>query len=267
MKKKDKPIGIFDSGIGGLTVVKEIIRELPNEEIIYFGDTARLPYGNKSAPTVVKFSIENAKFLLKFGVKFIIVACNTSSSLAVNRLKEMFSVPVLGVISPAVTKAVEISQNGRIGIIGTRATVESMCYQREIKKIKPSCKTFARPCPLFVPLAEEGWLRGEVTFKIAQTYLQPFFKKDIDTFILGCTHYPLLTRVIAKVLGKKIKFVDSAKETAREAKRILTKNGLCAEKNSHSARCKFYVSDEPTLFRKTGRRFLGKNIKLVQKVD
>jgi glutamate racemase len=264
MRRKDRPIGIFDSGIGGLTVVKEVIKELPNEDIVYFGDTARLPYGNKSAQTVIRFSLENARFLLKFGVKFIIVACNTSSSIALPTLRRRFRIPFLGVIRPAVKEAVQLSSKGRIGIIGTRATVASSCYRREIKRINPRVKSFLQACPLFVPLAEEGWMNDEVTLKVARTYLTPILKKDIDTLILGCTHYPLLKGVIRKVVGEQINFVDSAKETAREAKRMLVRNKLCTTRKSQAAECKFYVSDEPAVFRKVGRSFLGKTIKSAQ---
>ncbi|MCQ9208697.1 MAG: glutamate racemase [Omnitrophica bacterium] len=266
MAKRNRPIGIFDSGIGGLTVVREIIKELPHEDIIYFGDTARLPYGNKSAQTIIKFSSENVRFLLKFSVKFIIVACNSSSSLALATLRRRFNVPILGVIAPAVKKAVQISPNGRIGIIGTRATVGSSCYQRQIKRIKSTAQSFVQACPLFVPLAEEGWTGNEVTLKVARRYLGPLIKKDIDTLILGCTHYPLLKKVIRKVMGKNIKFVDSARETACEARRILEKSQLKANQVKKAGECSFYVSDEPAVFKKVGRRFLGKRIKSVQKV-
>jgi glutamate racemase len=262
MKKNNRPIGIFDSGIGGLTVVKEVIRELPGENIIYFGDTARVPYGNKSRRAIIKFSVENVKFLLKFGVKFIIVACNTSSSFALAALRRKFDVPVLGVIRPAVKKAAEISEKKRVGIIATRATVASGAYQREIAGINPAIKSFARACPLFVPLAEEGWFSGEVTRGVAQKYLGPVLKKDIDTLILGCTHYPLLENVIRRVAGKKITFVDSAGETAREAKRMLERLRLCAGR-SGAPRCRFFASDEPEQFRKVGRNFLGRRIEKV----
>lgn len=264
------PLGIFDSGIGGLTVVKEIVRELPSEEIVYFGDTARVPYGNKSPQTIVKFSLENARFLLKFGVKAIIVACNTSSSLALEALKKAVNVPVLGVISPAVKKAARISAKGRIGIIGTRATVASMCYQQEIARINGRIKSFAQPCPLFVPLVEEGWVDNEVTLRIVERYLTPLLKKDIDTLILGCTHYPLLKKVIRKAVGERIYFVDSAKELAGEVRGLLAGNGLGAEDNKKKytkpqngislARCRFYVSDEPAWFKRIGKKFLGRDI-------
>lgn len=266
MLKKNRPIGIFDSGIGGLTLVKEIIKQLPQEDIVYFGDTARVPYGNKSRQTVIKFSQECIKFLLKFNIKFVIVACNTSSSLALPALKKRFNVPILGVISPAVKKAVEISSSGRIGIIATRATVNSMCYQRQIKKRNFKFKSFTQACPLFVPLAEEGWTDDKITLEIAQRYLTPLLKRNIDTLILGCTHYPLLKNIIRKVVGKKVKFVDSAEETALEAKRILMERQLCTGPSPGSSHCRFFVSDEPARFKKLGRRFLERRIEHVQKV-
>lgn len=265
-KKRERPIGIFDSGIGGLTVVKEIIRTLPDEEIIYFGDTARLPYGNKSAQTVIRFSLENTRFLLKFGIKFLIVACNTSSSLALPALRKNFNIPVLGVIKPAVKKAVGLSPKGRIGIIGTRATINSRCYPRQIKKISPGSKSFTQACPLFVSLVEEGWLQDKLTLEVARRYLAPLQKKKIDTLILGCTHYLLLKQQIKQAMGRKINFVDSAKETALEARGILEKSGLCARPRRRRARCKFYVSDAPDRFRSIGRRFLGQSVKFVKMV-
>ncbi len=265
MQKRNRPIGIFDSGIGGLTVVREIVKELPREDIIYFGDTARLPYGNKSAQTVIRFSLENTRFLLKFGVKLIIVACNTSSGLALSTLRRRFKVPILGVIRPAVKKAVRTSAKGRIGVIATRATVDSRCYQSEIRRINPANKAFAKECPLFVPLAEEGWFNDEITLKVARKYLGPLLKRDIDTLILGCTHYPMLKKVIRKVAGPRINFVDSAKETALEAKRILDSFKLCAASRPSRAKRRFYVSDEPEWFRKVGRMFLGKKIEFVEK--
>lgn len=266
MVRNNRAIGIFDSGIGGLTVVKETIKALPSEDIVYFGDTARVPYGNKSRQTVIKFSLENVKFLLRFGVKLIVVACNTSSSLALQALKRKFKVPILEVISPAVNKACQISANGRIGIIATRATVASGCYQRQIKRMNRKLKSWALACPLFVPLAEEYWLDDEIALKVAQRYLAPLLKKKIDTLILGCTHYPLLKGTIGKVVGKEISFVDSAQETAKEVKRILVRNGLASDRSSRLSRCRFFVSDEPYLFAKVGRRFLGKKIKTVKKI-
>jgi len=267
MRRQDRPIGIFDSGIGGLTVVKELIKESPDEDIIYFGDTARLPYGNKSAQTVLKFSLENVRFLLKFGVKAIIVACNTSSSVALTALRRRFKCPILGVISPAVREAVRVSAGGRIGVIATRATVASRCYQGEIERVNPHLKCFVQACPLFVPLAEEGWTNGEVTLKVARKYLSPLLKRGIDTLILGCTHYPLLKGIMRKVVGERIEFVDSAREAAQEAKRLLAETGLYSAgrlTRSPQGRCRFYVSDEPAHFKKVGRMFLGKEIEFVR---
>lgn len=261
MKKSNSPIGIFDSGIGGLTVLKEIVKQLPNEDIVYFGDMARLPYGNKSARTVIRFSLENTKFLLKHGVKCIIVACNTSSSLALPTLRSRFKIPILGVIKSAVKEAVTVSTKGRIGIIGTRTTAASMSYQRQIRKINPRVKSFVQACPLFVPLAEEGWINDQVTLKVTQRYLKPLLKKHIDTLILGCTHYPILKTVIRKVAGEKINFVDSAKSVAQETKQVLLRNKLARNQNNRRGKYRFYVSDEPAVFRKVGRWFLGKNIK------
>lgn len=265
MIKNSQPIGIFDSGIGGLTVVKEIVKALPNEKIVYFGDTARLPYGNKSADTVIKFSLENTRFLLEFGVKMIIVACNTSSSVALATLRRRFNIPFLGVISPAVKEAVSLSSGGRIGIIGTRATVESKTYQRQIKKINPSFKSFTQACPLFVPLAEEGWIDDQLTYKVAQRYLSSLLKKNIDTLILGCTHYPILRGVIERVMGSKISYVDSARETANQARELLVSAGILSGDKANQANCKFYVSDEPAVFKKVGKKFLGKTIRIVRK--
>lgn len=246
--------------------MKAVLKELPGERLIYFGDTARVPYGNKSAPTIIKFSLENAGFLFKFGVKFIIVACNTSSSLALSALRRRFAIPFLGVIQPAVKKAVQVSANGRIGIIATRATINSRRYQREIKQLKAGLKVFTQPCPLFVPLAEEGWTDDGIALNVARKYLRPLIKKNIDTLILGCTHYPLLKKVIRKASGRGIHFVDSAEEVAKEARRILASKGLLAGQRAKPARCRFYVSDEPVSFRRLGRRFLGKSIAYVQKV-
>jgi glutamate racemase len=277
MLAKNRPIGIFDSGIGGLTVAREIIKELPAEDIIYFGDTARLPYGNKSAQSIIRFSTENVEFLLKFGVKLIIIACNTSSSLALSALRRRFKVPILDVIAPAVKKAVQGSRSGRIGIIATRATVASRCYQRRIERIQPGFKSFAQACPLFVPLAEEGWINNQATLKIARSYLRPLLKNNIDTLILGCTHYPLLKDTLRKAVGSDIEFVDSAKEIASQARQRLSKFGLCAgglragspnrRDKPALAKCRFYVSDAADRFRDTGSRFLGKKIVHVKKVS
>jgi glutamate racemase len=198
---KNKPIGIFDSGVGGLTVVKQIFRRLPNEEIVYLGDTARVPYGTKSPETIKRFAVENADFLMKFKVKLIVVACNTVSSTSMDILREKFSIPIVGVIKPGAEKAVQITRNNKVGIIGTYTTVKSKAYEKEIRHFSRDVETVSKACPLFVPLVEEGWLKEEITFSIVKKYLKPLMAKKIDTLILGCTHYPLLKSVISKVIG------------------------------------------------------------------
>ncbi|MFA5411161.1 MAG: glutamate racemase [Candidatus Omnitrophota bacterium] len=260
-----KAIGVFDSGVGGLTVVKELIRQLPSEDIVYFGDTARVPYGIKSRETVIRFSIENILFLLKQEVKLICVACNTVSSLALPVIKHHFRVPLVGVISPGVREAVYATQNKRIGVIGTAGTIKSGAYEQQIKQLDPLVKVTAKACPLFVPLAEEGWLSGDVVLKVARTYLEPLKKSKVDTVILGCTHYPLLKPVIKQALGNGVTLIDSAKQVAMEVKKILAGEGLLNEERR--ARHKFYVSDNPEWFSGLAKRFLGRAVKDVSKVN
>ncbi len=260
-----KPIGVFDSGVGGLTVVKEIIRQLPNEDIVYFGDTARVPYGIKSRETVIRFSIEDALFLLKNDVKLICVACNTASSVALPVIKNHFKVPVVGVISPGVREAVYATRNKRVGVIGTRGTIKSRTYEIEIKQLDPSVAVFTAACPLFVPFAEEGWLTGKVVEEVVRYYLLPMKKARVDTVILGCTHYPLLKPVIRQILGDSVTLIDSAKQVAIEVKKILCTDGLLNGK--HTAKHRFYVSDNPEWFSGLAKRFLGRPIKDARKVD
>jgi len=261
-----KPIGIFDSGIGGLTVAREIMKCMPREDIVYFGDTARVPYGTKSPNTVIKFSIENMLFLLRFRVKIIVVACNTSSSYSLSILENDFKVPVIGVINPGVEEAVKVTRRGRIGVIGTSATIRSGAYEKAIKEINPALKVFSQACPLFVPLAEEGWLKDRVTYDIAKRYLGSLKAKGVDTLILGCTHYPLLKDIISKVMGRRVPLVDSAKLVAGHVKELLTREGLLSD-NKAAPRYAFYVSDEPKKFAVSGKKFLGEKIRSVKKVN
>jgi len=261
-----KPIGVFDSGVGGLTVVKELIRQLPYEEIIYFGDTARVPYGIKSRETVIRFSIENILFLLKKQVKLICVACNTVSSVALPVVKAHFRVPIVGVIPAAVREAVYATQNKRIGVIGTRGTINSRTYEKEIKELDPAIKVKAVACPLFVPFAEEGWLGGGVVEKVAQKYLKPVKDAGCDTVILGCTHYPLLKSVIKKALGGKVRLIDSAKQVTVEVKSILAGEGLLNPAKKKAGH-KFYVSDNTAWFSEVAERFLGEPLGKVEKVN
>ena len=255
----EKPIGIFDSGIGGLTVVNKIFRLLPNEKIIYFGDTARVPYGNKSKETVTRFSKEIVRFLLRFKVKLIIVACNTASSLSLGALQSFFSIPIVGVIKPGVAEAFKATKTRRIGIIGTEATISSNAYKREIKSINKNYFTVQKSCPLFVPLVETQWLNSDITFRIAKKYLSPMLDKKIDTLILGCTHYPLLKNVIGKIAGKKVALIDSSTAVAKYTKNLLEKKNLLG--NSRKKRAEFFTSDNTKSFGKLARIFLGKNIK------
>ncbi len=209
---RDKPIGIFDSGIGGLTVLKEIQRELPLEDLIYLGDTARVPYGTRSPETVTRYSFENTGFLVSHGIKLLVVACNTASSISLEAIKAAFSVPVIGVIEPGARAAVRATRNKRIGVIGTEATIKSGSYQRAIRAINSGVRTITTPCPLFVPLVEEGWLNEEVTYLVAKKYLSHLIEEDIDTLVLGCTHYPLLKIPIERVMGDGMTLIDSAVE-------------------------------------------------------
>ncbi len=221
--KDERPIGIFDSGVGGLTVLKVFRDRYPGENFIYFGDTARVPYGTKSEKTVVRYSMENSKFLEKFDVKLIVVACNTSSSIALDVLKREFNVPVIGVVKPGSLAAVKVTKTGNVGVIGTEATVKSGSYRKEILLRAPLLNVYEKPCPLFVPLIEEGWIEDEITMLVAKRYLSYFKDGKVDTLVLGCTHYPLLKSVIGKIL-EGVTLVDSAEETVKETAKVLKGN-------------------------------------------
>ncbi len=262
---RNRPIGVFDSGIGGLTVVKQLAREMPSEDIIYFGDTARVPYGTKSPSTIKKFSIENVLFLLNFDVKLIIIACNTSSAIGLPFLSKYFSVPIIGVIKPGAKAAIRSTRNGRVGVIATTATVMSGAYEKEIKALNPKIKVYSKNCPLFVPLVEEGWAGDGIVDIAARKYLAGLKEKKIDTVILGCTHYPLLKPAIQKVMGKGVKLVDSAEETAKEARNLLEGCGL-EYRGRRAGRSRFYVSDAPGKFLAVAKRFLGKDVKTAEQV-
>jgi glutamate racemase len=261
-----RPIGIFDSGIGGLTVFKEIKKLLPGEDVIYLGDTARVPYGTKSKDTVVKFSIQNANFLVRLNVKLIVAACNTSSSYSLPILKRRYNIPVLGVIEPGAKAAASVTRNLRVGIIGTKATISSGVYKKELKKLNPKIDVTSESCPLFVPLVEEGWLKEDVTKMVAKRYLSPLKKKNIDVIVLGCTHYPLLKPVIRDVFGKGVTLVDSATQTAKVVKEVIYRKKIYNRKKG-KGKYRFYVTDEPGLFKKVGSRFLGNSIDNIKKVE
>lgn len=261
----NRPIGIFDSGIGGLTVFKEVKRVLPKEDIVYFGDTARVPYGTKSKDTVIRFSVQNADFLVGANVKMIVIACNTSSSYSIPVLRQRYDIPVLGVIEPGAKEAAAATRKMKIGVIGTRATIASGSYEKEIKRINPEIDIFTAKCPLFVPLVEEGWLKEDVTKIVAKKYLEPLKRKKIDTIVLGCTHYPMLKPVIREVLGKGVTIIDSAVETAKAVRGILEEKKI--NKKQGRPRYRFYVSDEPELFKRIGSSFLGERIRNVKQVE
>jgi glutamate racemase len=260
-----RPIGVFDSGVGGLTVVAQMQEILPKERIVYFGDTARVPYGTKSKETVTKFSVENVEFLMQHDVKLIVVACNTVSSLCLDFLKRCFRVPIIGVIGPGAKGAASSTRNNRIGVIGTHATMSSGAYEKAIKKINPRIASFTKSCPLFVPLVEEGWVDKDITYEVASIYLKALKKKKIDTLILGCTHYPLLKDVIGKVMGREVLLIDSAKEVAKGAREILDANGLLND-SPRLKKHKFFVSDEPGRFVNIGERFLKRKIDCVKRM-
>ncbi len=260
-EERNRAIGVFDSGVGGLTVVRSIRRCLPNEKIIYFGDTARVPYGNKSPEAVKRFSREIMEFLRSKGVKMVVAACNTASSLALPSLKREYPVPIIGVIDPGVREAVRISKNRRIGVIGTNSTIDSRAYDRGIKKIAPSCRLFSKSCPLFVPLVENRFLTDPVTYQIAERYLRDMKKKRIDVLILGCTHYPLLKKVIGDVLND-ITLVDSAAAVAKTVKEVLNRKNMAADSRRRRADVKCFVSDDAGRFKKTACIFLREEIRV-----
>jgi glutamate racemase len=277
----DKPIGIFDSGVGGLTVTKAIIDLLPNENIVYFGDTARVPYGNKSKETIIKYSIQNTKFLLQFKIKLLVVACNTSSSYAIPTLKKMFkNLKIIEVVTPGARAAVEYTKNYKIGIIGTKATIKSMSYVKAIKKICKKAKVYCQPTPLFVPLIEEGWVdkirsvnndfyqtvnHENILRQLSVEYLAPLKKYGIDVLVLGCTHYPAIKNIIQDIIGEEVTIVDSSVETAKEVKRVIEENGL-KRISTTKPEYQFFVSDDPVSFKKIGSLLLEREIKYVKKV-
>lgn len=255
---KEAPIGVFDSGVGGLTVAREIMRNLPQEKIVYFGDTARVPYGSKSKETIIRYSRQIVRFLKTQNVKAIVVACNTASALALETISAETDLPMIGVVEPGAKVAVETTRNKKIGLIGTRATVKSGLYQRVIQKEDPGIQVIGQPCPLFVPLVEEGWLKDEITVAVARRYLEPLFHQEIDTLILGCTHYPLLRSLLKELVGDQVTLVNPAYETARELKELLAANSLL-----NDGKCippgdmhQFYVSDAAEKFKKFANSIL-----------
>ena len=260
------PIGLFDSGVGGLTVLREIARQLPAESTTYFGDTARVPYGSKSRDVITRFSLEITQFLLQEKVKMIVVACNTASAFALAALRARFDIPVIGVIEPGAQAALSATRTGRVGVIGTEGTIESQAYSEAIHRLKQDIQVFGQACPLIVPLVEEGWLEKPVALEIVKEYLSPLLTNTIDTLVLGCTHYPLLKNLLARVAGPGVRLIDSAEETTRAVGRELKQRELEAPAKAPVLR-RFFVSDAPEKFEKTGQRFLGQAIPGVKRVD
>ncbi len=266
MQSMNRPIGVFDSGIGGLTVVKAFLRHLPEEPIVYFGDTARVPYGTKSKETITRFSAEIIRFLKKRDVKMIVIACHTASALALDSVIQEFpGLPILGVVDPASRKAVETSRSKRIGVIGTKSTISSGSFERAIYGLEPDARVFSRACPLFVPMVEEGRRSGPIVDAVVRDYLDPLAQENIDSLILGCTHYPILADRIREALPAGVTLVDPAEETALSAKFVLKELGLSAS-GSAAAQLKCFVSDDALSFKRLGESFLGRPITSVERV-
>lgn len=261
----ERPIGVFDSGVGGLTVLASIAELLPRENLLYLGDTARVPYGTKSAATVTAYSFEIARFFMERGVKAIVVACNTASAMALPELRESFSVPMVGVVSPGAGAAVRATRNGRVGIIGTEATLASGAYPDAIAAVDGAIEIFTRACPLFVPLAEEGWVDNEITRAVVARYLAPLRDREIDTLLLGCTHYPLLAPMIRDFLGPKVTVVDSAEATAHALRQALGAEDLLGA--APAGKATFCVTDVPDRFIQLGSRFYGNSVEAARRID
>ncbi len=265
---KYAPIGVFDSGVGGLTVAREIMRQIPEERIVYFGDTARVPYGSKSRETIIRFSRQIIHFLRTKEVKAVVVACNTASALALETLQPELDIPIIGVVTPGAKVAAETTENGKIGVIATESTIESHLYTKVIHQHNPRAQVFGKACPLFCPLVEEGWLKDPVTVEVATRYLDPLLATGIDTLVMGCTHYPLLRPVLRQIMGEKVNLVNPAYETARELKELLEQNGLAndGQQPPEGAMHRFYVSDAANKFRQFANTIIPYGVDTTQLV-
>lgn len=261
----ERPIGVFDSGIGGLTVVHALLDALPAEDVLYLGDTGRWPYGTKSADTIRRYSLENTEFLLARDVKMIVVACNSATAAALDAVRERAGVPVVGVIEPGARAAAARSVCRRVGVIGTDATISAGTYTRTLQALAPDVEVYSRSCPLFVPLAEEGWTTGPVAQQVAERYLGTLSQAGVDVLVLGCTHYPLLREVIGDVMGPTVALVDSAEETAREVATVLERAGLA--RAGRRGRASFVVTDVPDRFVRIGRHFLGERVESAVRLE
>ena len=257
-------IGVFDSGVGGMTVAKAIEQLLPDKQLIYFGDLARTPYGSKSPEKIRQYAIENTEFLLGQGASLIVVACNSAASVASDVLQSHFDVPIFEVITPAIDKAIETSKTGRIGVIGTRATIKSGIYEQEIRSKRGDSHVFSEPCPMLVPLVEEGWLNKRETKMIVRRYLQPLKKKTIDTLLLGCTHYPLLKHLIQPRIGRRVHVIDSSHEVAKRLSQYITSKPGLAEIMEKKRENQYYTSDVTEAAKMTAQRIFGRKIELIK---
>jgi glutamate racemase len=261
----DRAIGIFDSGVGGLTVLQETRALLPGRNLVYLGDTARVPYGTKSPETVRRYALQAADFLVQQKVKMLVVACNTASSVALESLRDTFRLPVVGVIEPGAEQAIAITRNKRIGVIGTEGTIQSGAYLKALKQLDPSVAAWGIACPLFVPLAEEGWAGHAVAKLCAEEYLAPLMEHDIDTLVLGCTHYPLLKDILHQVLGPQVQLIDSAEATARKVASLLGETAV--PRAAEPGTTRFFVTDVPNRFCRVGGAFLGADLSAVTQVE
>ena len=265
---RDAPVGVFDSGVGGLTVAREIMRNLPSEKIVYFGDTARVPYGSKSKETVIRYSRQIIRFLQEQQVKAIVVACNTASAFALDTVRDEFDIPIIGVIESGAKVAAARTRNKRVGIIGTVGTVGSGIHAQYLKKLDPGSTVFGKACPLFVPLVEEGWLHDPVTVEVASRYLKELQDKDVDTLILGCTHYPLIRSTIRQVMGEEVCLVNPAYETALELGKLLEEQGLSSTGTEQKEfPYRFYVSDLADEFKEFANSILPYDVEMTKKID
>ena len=262
---KNRPIGVFDSGLGGLTVLKEIIKVLPNENIVYFGDTARVPYGPRSKETIMEYTFQAINFLISKNVKAIVIACNTATARCLKEANEKYNIPIIGVIEAGARTASYSTKNKIVGVIGTEGTVNSKAYDKEIKKIDNEIKIVSKACPLFVPIIEEGWADTEVAHLTAKEYLKELLEQDIDSLVLGCTHYPILKKTIGDIVGEKIKLVNPAKETAKDLSIILEQQNIL--RDNTDATYEYYVSDIPDRFMNIGQQFIKRNMDDVKKID
>jgi len=260
-----RPIGMFDSGVGGLTVMQQVSHALPRESMVYFGDTARVPYGGKSRETIIRYSIEGTIFLMEHDIKAMIIACNTASAYARDKLRQLFNIPIIDVIEPGAEKAVQVTQNGCIGVLGTRATIRSGMYEAEIKARLPSAQVISIPCPLFVPLVEEHFTQHEAARMIVREYLSPLKGTKVDTVLLGCTHYPLLRTIIEKELGESIQIVDPAIACAEKVSKLLQQKKMQTD-SKHSTK-RYFVSDDAAKFRQLGESFLGVSLEEVKQIN